>query len=384
MRRRALLIGIMGGLLLGGIIGALRGPLARLTPPAAPLGEDGGRISRVVMHYQPDAGPLAMPIYRQWLAAMRADVEVVWVAAQQADLDDLPSQLGSLWRKDHHRGVVVGKPISTWSKDRFVAMHVPGRRNFSVSCAPARTRTANPLRTNDQEAPYCLAQQLPQWFGVRDTTVDFDGGDFLATAGHLFASPAIIEKNAPSAGARFPSAAALADYLGQQMGRPITWVGGERAQDAPPHHLGMFLTVIGQRAAVGDIRLAEQAGAAHAQTLTALQAAGGEASPAFRADLQTRLDRVARQFDALGYTVVRVPLLPSATPRAWMSYNNGIVETRDGHAIFYMPTFGAAALDAEAAATFRAQMGCTVVPIDCATIWPLGGSLHCLVNVVGR
>jgi len=67
-----------------------------------------------------------------------------------------------------------------------------------------------------------------------------------------------------------------------------------------------------------------------------------------------------------------------------MSYNNGIVETRGGKTIFYMPTFGAPALDATAAESFRSKMGCTVISIDCSKIWHLGGSLHCLVNVIER
>jgi hypothetical protein len=146
----------------------------------------------------------------------------------------------------------------------------------------------------------------------------------------------------------------------------------------------MYLTVLGHIAAVGDVRLAEQVVAAHPETLQALQVAGGAATPDFCADLSARLDGVARQLSTLGYTVVRVPLLPSATSRAWMSYNNGIVETRGGETIFYMPTFGARALDAAAAAAFHQTTGCTVAPIDCARVWPLGGSLHCLISVVGR
>lgn len=171
--------------------------------------------------------------------------------------------------------------------------------------------------------------------------------------------------------------------LNQKLARHIIWLG-DTPQAAPAHHLGMFLTVIGNTAAVGDVRMAEKVAASHPETLATLQAAGGIASPAFRADLSARLDRVARQMQTLGYRVVRVPLLPSTTPRAWLSYNNGIVETRNGKSIFYMPTFGAKTLDTAAAEIFQSTTGCTVEPIDCAHIWPLGGSLHCLVNVVAR
>ena len=382
MRVRALIVGIAGGLLIGGVIGVLVGSLHRREPRAEPLGEDGGRITRVVMQYQPEAGPLVAPIYRQFLSAISRDVQVVWVVGKSSDLDDLKIRLGRCWPDGRCRAVVVGKDISTWAKDRFVAMRTSGSPAMAVLCAPARRRTANPLRTNDQEVPYRLAQDPSHLFSACDTEADFDGGDFLATSRHLFAGPAIIEKNNPGAGERFRSVDELTDHLNRKLSSRIIWLGTNPAE-SPPHHIGMFLTVIGQIAAVGDVRLAEKM-ACLPETHTALQRAGGIASPAFRSDLSTRLDHIARQMQSLDYKVVRVPLLPSATPRAWMSYNNGIVETRNGETIFYMPTFGATALDAAAATSFRAATGCRVVPIDCSRIWHLGGSLHCLVNVVGR
>ena len=381
MRLRAIIIGIVSGLLLGGVIGLLRGP--RSLFPAVPLGEDGGKIVRVEMQYHPGAGALVAPIYSQFLAGAGKDVQVVWVVAQSADLGDLQPRLGTAWPAGRCRAVVAGKEISTWAKDRFVTMFTPGHAGDAVLCAPARRLTINPLHTNDQEVPYLLAQQANTLFHVRETDVDFDGGDFLATARHLFANPAIIEKNQPGAGARFHSTADLTDYLNRKLSAHITWLGFSPAQ-SPPHHIGMYLTVMGHIAAVGDVRLAQRQSGPPGEILSALRQAGGPATPAFLTDLSARLDGVARQLQALGYTVVRVPLLPSATPKAWMSYNNGIVETRGGATIFYMPTFGAPTLDAAAAATFHQATGCTVIPIDCAKIWQLGGSLHCLVSVVER
>ncbi len=381
MRLRAVLLGAVVGILIGGIIAVVRGPALRPTAPPVPLGEDGGRITRVVMQYHPAAAPQVIPIYTQFLAAVGRDVQVVWAVGSPADLDDLRAHLGRAWPAGSHT-VLVGKAISTWAKDRFVALRLPGVPDAAVCGAPVRTHTANPLRTNDQEVPYRLAQTPDAHCGVRGCDVDFDGGDFLATAGHLFAGPTILQKNRLGPGARFLDRAALSAHLAERLGHPITWLGDTPA-DAPPHHVGMFLTVIGHTAAVGDLDLAARLGVP-AETQRALQAAGGPASPAFCADLRLQLEKVARRLRGLGYTVVRVPLLPSATTRAWMSYNNGIVDARGGHPVFYMPTFGAPTLDAAAATTFHATMGCPVIPIDCAHIWHLGGSLHCLVNVVGR
>ena len=383
MRFRAILLGTLCGLAIGSAIVLLRAPQQPPVQRVEPLGEDHGRITSVVMQYQPDAGSLVVPIYTQFLAALGKQVEVTWVVGKLADVDDLQAKMGSNWHAGKGHVVVVGKEITTWSKDRFVTLAFPDRPGASLLCAPARLQTPNPLRTNDQEIPYCLAQKNIAQFQARATDVNFDGGDFLATRRHLFASPAIFEKNPVGVGMRFRTIAELKDDLNQKLARHIIWLG-DTPQAAPAHHLGMFLTVIGNTAAVGDVRMAEKVAASHPETLATLQAAGGIASPAFRADLSARLDRVARQMQTLGYRVVRVPLLPSTTPRAWLSYNNGIVETRNGKSIFYMPTFGAKTLDTAAAEIFQSTTGCTVEPIDCAHIWPLGGSLHCLVNVVAR
>ena len=384
MRARVILAGIVGGLILGGGVLVLRSILNGATIRPSPLGEEQGTITRVVMQYHPDAANMVIPIYRQFLSKAGQQLEVVWVVGKAEHAVDLQQRLGEYWPAGRCRTVVAGKPISTWAKDRFVALAVRGQDTSPLLCAPARRYNVNPLRANDQEVPYVLAQHASRSFEVRGVEADFDGGDFLATKRHFFASPMIFDKNRPAAASRFRNVDELKRYLERMMSRNITWLG-EKADEAPPHHVGMYMTVMGNLAAVGDIRLAEAIAAEHpTETATALQTAGGAATPKFRTELTASLDRVALRLRELGYSVVRVPLLPSAASRAWMSYNNGIVETRDGTTIFYMPTFGAPALDAAAARMFRREMHCRVVPIDCAAIWHLGGSLHCLVNVVGR
>ncbi len=94
MNLRAVAIGIAGGLLIGAAVIALRGPLHSNIEPV-PLAEDRGQITRVVMQYQPNAGPLVIPIYQQFLAVLNKDVDIVWVVGQQPDIDDLKTRLGA-------------------------------------------------------------------------------------------------------------------------------------------------------------------------------------------------------------------------------------------------------------------------------------------------
>lgn len=382
MRFRGVAIGVIAGLLIGIIVGMVRASLMQKASQPVPLAEDHGRIARVEMQYKPAADNMVIPIYQQFLSAIGKTVEVIWTVGEQSDLAELKEHLGASWPEGHSRALVINKEISTWAKDRFVAL-VTADGQFSVACAPERAFTPNPLHTNDQEVPFRLAKDMPDLFRVRGTSLTFDGGDFLATDRHLFVGPAVIQKNPVGPGGRFSSVKDMTNYLSTQMGRQVTWVS-ENLADTPDHHLGMYLTVMGKKAAVGDVTLAEAVLKDHPDLHTALQPGGGVADAVFRNDLSRRLDFVARKMQDLGYTVVRVPLLPSMKERAWMSYNNGIVETRGSETIFYMPTFGVKELDHAAADCFTTEMGCRVVPIDCSGIWQLGGSLHCLVNVVAR
>ena len=385
MTKPGIFIGIGAGLLIG------LGLLAWLTPgdrsPAKPLPEDVGRISRVVIHYAPGidlglpgTGEVVADIYRQFLRAAGPGFQIIWVVENQRDLDDLKTGLGDVYPSDS-LVLLTHTPITTWAKDRFTCLVSEDGRGPTLLLAPARKAVSNPLRINDQEVPWRLTASFPRLFACRDLQMDFDGGDVLATSRGLLVHPAILSRNVPLPQS-FPSAEDLRSHLRSQLGE-LVWLG-PRESDVPPHHVGMFLTLANGTAFVGDVRLAETLLARHAPELeTACQSAGGLADAPTRTELVRQLDHVADQMRSLGLPVVRVPLVPSATPRAWMSYNNGIVETRAGRTFYYMPSFALKPVDDAAADAFRAA-GCQVLPIDCSRIWHLCGSLHCLVNVVER
>ncbi len=380
MSLRSVGVGVAAGLLAGWGLVALLGSADRA--PETPLAEDIGRIARVVIHYSPGdgAGEIVADVYRRFLRAVGPDVDVLWVVEDAPALDDLKARLGDAWPPDS-RVLLTGEAITTWSKDRFTCLARAGGLGATTLLAPARKAVPNPLRTNDQEVPWRLARAFPQTFLCRDMRLDFDGGDILATSRGVFVHPAILSKNDPAA-PPFLQPEALRERLRSQLGEFI-WLGPAES-DVPPHHVGMFLTVARGTAFVGDVRLADRLAAGReAELAAACLPAGGPADGATRDGLARQLDGVAAQMRRLGLRVVRVPLVPSATTRAWMSYNNGIVETRGGRTVYYMPTFGLDWLDEEAARIFRGA-GCEVVPMDCSRVWPLCGSLHCLVNVVAR
>jgi hypothetical protein len=349
--------------------------------------EDVGRITRVVIHYSPGidqnlpgTGEVVADIYRRFLGAVGSDLQVLWVGENQRDLDDLKVRLGDAYPSDSHV-LLANKPITTWSKDRFTCLVRESGRGPTVLLAPARKVVPNPLRIHDQEVPWRLAAAFPRLLACRDMQMDFDGGDILATSRGVFVHPSILSKNNPVP-PPFQSAEALREHLHSELGE-LVWLGPVES-NVPLHHVGMFLTVANGTAFVGDVQLADSLTAGHeAEVATACQSADGPADAGTRAGLARQLNCVADQMRSLGLRVVRVPLMPSATVRAWISYNNGIVETREGRTRYYMPTFGLKRLDDAAARIFRGA-GCEVVPIDCSRVWQLCGSLHCLVNVVAR
>lgn len=378
-------IGIGAGLLIGFGLVAWLGSHDR--SPEKPLIEDVGRITRVVIHYSPGTdqdlpgtGEAVADIYRQFLRAVASEVQVLWVSGNQRDLDDLRARLGDAY-PSNSLVLLTHKPITTWSKDRFTCLVAASGRGPTVLLAPARKVMPNPLRTHDQEVPWRLAAAFPRLMVCLDMQIHFDGGDILATSRGVFVHPAILSKNDPVPSSRH-SNERLREHLHSTLGE-LVWLGPV-ASDVPPHHVGMFLTVANGTAFVGDVQLADKLTAGHETELAAAcRSAGGPADASTRAELARQLNCVADQMHSLGLRVVRVPLVPSATVRAWMSYNNGIVETREGRTRYYMPTFGLKRLDDAAADAFRGA-GCEVISIDCSRVWQLCGSLHCLVNVVAR
>jgi hypothetical protein len=355
MKPHVLMMGVVGGLAIGGAAVAIHESFRPAPPTRAPafaLAEEVGRIRRLVIQYHPDAGEIVGPIYRRFLRAVGDEVEVTFVARDRGALDDLRQRLGADW-PPRWRVLEAEVPISTWAKDRSVVLERRG--GATVLLAPDRHWRPSHLRTNDQEVPWRLARQWPGLFEVRDSGLVFDGGDMLVTADRVLAHPVLIEKNA----GRFDSPASLRQRLEALTGKPVAWVT-ERPADAPDHHVGMFLTILGQTALVGASGSAEM-----------------------DATFAGRLDAVAARMQALGYQVKRVPLIGTTRTRAWISYNNGVIETRGRETVFYMPTFGRPDLDAEARSVFE-SVGCRVIGIDCSGAWRLGGTLRCLVSVVGR
>ncbi len=92
---------------------------------------------------------------------------------------------------------------------------------------------------------------------------------------------------------------------------------------------------------------------------------------------------VIAQLEAAGLDVVRLPLWPSDRPWVWLSYDNVLMETREGQLRVWLPTYGEPVLDAAAVATWEA-LGAEVLPVDVRPVFRLGGSVRCLTAPLAR
>jgi hypothetical protein len=106
--------------------------------------------------------------------------------------------------------------------------------------------------------------------------------------------------------------------------------------------------------------------------------------PDFSDATAARFDAVARECQAAGYEVVRIPVVPGMDSRTYVTYVNAILDQRDGRRIVYMPVFRSAEVLNRAAAAIWKESGYEVRPIECDACGRNFGTLHCLVNVLRR
>ncbi|MGD0540719.1 MAG: hypothetical protein ABSB33_04280 [Tepidisphaeraceae bacterium] len=364
--RSSAIVGICVGVAAAvAVISLNGGRVATIQPHGPMISECDGRIGSIVIQYVRGAD-FATPIYRQLLLALPADVHVYAVCPDQNSFDELKRGVGA--SAVRLEPILTGHPMTAWSRDRWIAL-APARFQTSVTLlAPCAENGAEiwPQRLGDQRTAEDLSHALPAVRADR-SGLFFDGGDLLADSQSVFVSPAAIRRNIQHT---CPDRAELARLLAEQLQRnPIL------LNDAPDHHVGMFLMAAGEgRVVVGDPRLAKP-------LLAPIELPGG---PDFSASTQGRFDSVAAAAAAAGYRVMRIPCVASSDGKTFITYVNGLIDRPDGCRVIYLPIYeGQDHLNA-AAQTVWQNLGYRVVPIDVTSAFRYFGTLHCLVNVIEK
>lgn len=368
MLRRALagiIAGLVAGILIVQLAGLARGGGSTRTRLVA---EDASApLRRIAIHYAPASDLRALPVWRQLFAALPPAVQVDVEVAQAGDFDRLLGKLraaGTPHLGRLHR-VVVGAPITTWSRDRYAAL-VDDRGAGSI-LAPPRVETPFYQRAGDMSSPGAISRAL---YGrePRISEIVFEGGDLAATPRWVFADANLLHRNLGRVAA---DRASIARELRRHLGQDLVWLG-DAVGDVPRHHIMMYMMPIDDRTVVvGDVR-------AGVRLLADPELALDDVEVQAR-----RFDRAAALLAGHGFHVLRVPVLVLEGAGSYVTYTNALFDRRGEARIIYLPTYDLPALDEAGAAFWRAQ-GFEVHPIDVSSIYQLNGSLGCLVNVIAR
>ena len=370
-------IGLAAALLVLGFVSLQRPP--RGDPM---LGDFGGPIRAVVMQYAHGSDFVA-PVYRQYLQFQSPGVTAYIACPAEADFQEIAALIGPV--KCRLVPVYTGHDQTAWSRDRWVALAGTSAQSAALPVAllsPKGEMGADtwPPRAGDMRIGEDLARAFPAEFCARRSDLFFDGGDFLADGTVVFVTRALLERNLQHT---VTTRAHLTQAIAHDLAlTPIL------LDDGPQHHAGMFMMAAGPDRENPSRRVMLVADPALGKPLYAASAEADGAfsdGPDFSAAAQRRFDAVAKICVEQGYRVVRIPVVPAASGKMYITYVNVIIDrTPEGRPLVYMSTFaGQEKLNAAGAAVW-ASLGYEVRPIDCTSVWKLGGTLHCLVNVFRR
>ena len=362
--RHVPLIGICIGLLAAAAVLAMTGGRQTVASNGPIISECDGRIRSVAIQYV-RGSHFAVPIYRQFLGVLAADVTVYALCPNHESFDELSTELGG--ESARLTPIITGHAMTSWSRDRWVALS-PGDREASGTLVASAEENGSQIwaeRMGDQQIAGDLARTIG--YGAMRSGLFFDGGDLLADTRSLFVVPGAITRNIQHTCA---DRAQLATFLKREFAHePIL------LDSAPDHHVGMFMMAAGEdRVVVGDPHLAEP-------LLEKIELPGGAD---FSLETQKRFDSVATAASAAGYRVTRIPCVPAADGKTYLTFVNGIIDQRGGRRTIFMPTFqGQDRLNAAGRAVWE-SLGYHVEPIDVTSAFRFYGTLHCLVNVIAK
>jgi hypothetical protein len=374
-------VGVIIGLATGTAILALtRSPERRPVPSGPILSECDGHLRELVLQYEPAAKEIVAPVYRDFLRALDRDVSVHLVCLDRAAFDDFAVVVGPI--PCSVKPILVGHHITTWSRDRWVAL-TPAVAGDATTLWSPRGEAGEevwPARAGDERVGRDIAAALAPLVRARRSGLYFDGGDFLADSETVFVMPRMLQRNIQQT---VRSREEFIGILSRELKRRVILL-----DEAPDHHAGMFMASVGGKTMlVGDPSLAQELISIemeqHDRTATNefMSLPGG---PDFTAPTQHLFDAVAAQCSAAGYKVIRIPVVPAQDGRTYLTYVNVLIDQQSGRRLVYLPFYrGVERLNAAARAAWE-DLGYQIRPVDCTTAYRHFGCLHCLVNVLSR
>ncbi len=369
-RTVAVIGGVLAGVLLALCLSQLVGVSDVDTPSAWLASDVDGRLREICVHYRQDFNEESIEVLSDLFASLPTDVTVHVVVADHAEFAFLQSELASrgIGAGLRMRPLVTGMPITPWAKDRFGTMR---DGDTPVIALPGVRTMLSGARANDERVPELICDRLSR-VRAKVLPFHFEGGDLISDATNVYVAATLLDRNQPTTVLERQRLISLIETTFKKHAVVI----GESGAEVPDHHIGMYLTPLGNSTvALGDPdmgrRLCRELGIAESVELESDESA----YEPFR--------NVIRVMQTQGFKIVRVPLVLTTTPRVYLTYNNAILESDAGHKRIYMPVYGVTALDRAATRIFQ-QQGLTVLPVRVGKIYRHTGSLRCLVGIIDR
>lgn len=356
MRNR--IIGIAVGVLLGVMMIAWRADRSA-APEWDIIPENSGAIKTIAFQYTKESSTVTWGCIAAFLRQVSPDVEVLAICGTNSDAKYLGQALSKQGIDSSRvRVIVVGKPITGWCRDRFLVT----RGKIKSLLLPSVSAVSSSARLNDSLSADAVSKVFPKRFRVVQTPFCFDGGDILATEDVVITSEVLFRKN--------NGRPELAGEIERLFGRKILVL-----RDAPEHHIGMFAAPLDSgTAAVGDPDIAKRVWTEKLSRRLGKADFSDSAVQPFRCAIS--------ELTAAGMHVVRVPTAYIES-QVYITYTNGVFETRGGRRIAYVPCYGAPELDEAAFAAYK-KAGWQVKPIYVGSVYKCRGTIGCLINVLDR
>lgn len=323
------------------------------------LPENEGAITTIAFQYTKVTGTETKPVYESFIKQIDPNVDIIAVTGRQEDTNDFNAFVNSAKLPNPKRIHVinVGTDITSWCKDRFLVTDT----SPSTLLRPQEAQGGLVARMHDTKVADTIHRNFPTRFYCATLPLQFDSGDIVATKSYVIFSHVLAEKN---------KGLDIHTMIKRLFGRRIIYLS-----HAPSHHIGMFAAPIDNKTIItGDPSL----GSKMWTTSLAKRFPASNFTQAATKPFYDAMD----EFQKAGFKTISVPTVIFG-PQTFISYTNGVFETRNGQHIVYMPWYDIPTMDNYAKQAYESA-GWQVRPVAVRNLYQYRGTIGCLINVLKR
>jgi len=362
-------------------------------PPPAPipgtervLADTGGAIAEITLHYSLEDEGMLGSFYEDLFAKLPPEVNFKVFCPSEEAIEDFERRWAALAEKADREVALfnVGRTLSLWPRDRRIARQM-------LDGSPARSFVPSPVAGYEEDKRNDLLITSILWPtghlpGALLVSFQLEGGNLVVNDDHLFTGINVLDENTE----KFGNETELAQALEQVFGMPA-FILKDRNHSVPWDHADMYVTPLRDRMMLvadleAGLRLYKQGQTKPppgqtSSSSTTLPWDETQVQP--EPDAVASLEDIAAQLAALGYEIRRLPALMQDLKEWMLTYNNVLMEHRDGRDIVYLPVYHQPTLDQAAINAYR-ELGFEVRTVNVSQIYHMGGAIRCLANVTRR